>query len=115
MISFSPFPRLSSPPSTSCINPRIQLPAPPTPPNALTLHDDHNTSTVPPENVWVVSNGRAVTSVVGPYREKEYATLTCKASGGKSREMNRGREGKEKNQVEGRKEDGRKDESWDRV
>ncbi|XP_050693474.1 nephrin-like [Eriocheir sinensis] len=37
---------------------------------------------VPPENVWVRSKGRAVTSVVGPYMEKEYATLTCLAEGG---------------------------------
>ncbi|KAK8394371.1 hypothetical protein O3P69_006517 [Scylla paramamosain] len=29
-----------------------------------------------------MSEGRTVTSVVGPYREKDYATLTCLASGG---------------------------------
>ncbi|KAK3860145.1 hypothetical protein Pcinc_033786 [Petrolisthes cinctipes] len=36
---------------------------------------------VPPGSVWVVWEGRAVTSVVGPYREGSNATLTCLARG----------------------------------
>ncbi|XP_071523294.1 protein turtle homolog B-like isoform X2 [Panulirus ornatus] len=37
---------------------------------------------VPPRNVWVMTEGRAVTSVVGPYREGDTAALTCLAAGG---------------------------------
>ncbi|XP_042888534.1 nephrin-like [Penaeus japonicus] len=37
---------------------------------------------VPPTGVSVLSEGRPVTSVVGPYREGETASLTCLAHGG---------------------------------